>query len=130
MKREMFFAISGIVGVIFGLGFLLVPDMSLRTYGVPTEPHNLMQSRYFGSALLALGLVFFLGRETQDGRAVRAMLVAGLVGNAAGGVISASAAGSLLNGMAWMSVAIYGAFTAAAAYYLFVAKQPVGVQSA
>jgi hypothetical protein len=128
MKRELFFAISGIVGVLFGLGFLLVPDMSLRTYGVPTDPHNLMQARYFGSSLLTVGLVVFLGRDTQDAIAIRALLVAELVGNAIGAAISATAAGSLQNGMAWMSVVIYGVFAAAAAYYLFGAKRPAQVQ--
>lgn len=128
MKREMFFAISGIVGVLFGLGFLLMPDMSLRTYGVPTDPHNLMQSRYFGATLMAFGLISFLARNTQDAVAIRALLVGGLVGNVIGAFISASAAGSLQNNMAWLSVAIYGVFAAAAAYYLFAAKQGAGVQ--
>ena len=130
MKREMFFAISGVVGVLFGLGFLLMPDMSLRTYGVPTDPHNLMQSRYFGAELLAVGLIYFLGRDTQDPKAVRAMLVAGLVTNTIGAAISVYAAGGLQNGMAWMSVAIYTVFALAAAYYLFAGKEPAQVQSA
>lgn len=122
MKREMYFAISGIVGVLFGLGFLLMPDMSLRSYGVPTDPHNLMQSRYFGSALLAVGLITFLARTTQDGAAIRGLLVGNLVGDLAGAAISAAAAGNLQNQMAWLSVAIYLAFAAAAAYFLFAAK--------
>ena len=71
MKREQFFAIAGVVGALFGLGFLLLPDMSLGTYGVPVDPHNLMQARYFGSALLAVGLMTFLARETQDAAAIR-----------------------------------------------------------
>lgn len=130
MKREMFFAISGIVGVIFGLGFLLVPDMSLRNYGMPTEPHNLLQARYFGSALLTIGLVTFLARDTQDAKAVRALLIAGVVGDVLGAAISASAAGSLQNGMAWSSVAIYGAFAAASAYYLLAANKQAVTTSA
>lgn len=126
MKRGMFFAILGIVGVLFGLGFLLVPEMTLRMYGVPTEPHNLMQSRYFGSVLLAFGLIFFLARDTQDPKAIRALLVGGFVGNVVGAMISASAAG---NGLAWMSVAIYAAF-AVGAGYLLLAKQQVEIRSA
>jgi len=129
MKRGMFFAILGIVGVLFGLGFLLVPEMTLRMYGVPTEPHNLMQSRYFGSVLLAFGLIFFLARDTQDPKAIRALLVGGFVGNVVGAVISASAAGNLQNGLAWMSVAIYATF-AVGAGYLLLAKPQVEIRSA
>jgi hypothetical protein len=123
MKRQVFFAIAGIVSAVFGLSFLLVPEMSLRMYGVPAEPHNVMQARYFGSALLALGLLWFLARNTQDPTAIRAILVAALVGNVAGGVISVSAAGTLQNSMAWTSVAIYGAFALASAYFLMAGRQ-------
>lgn len=130
MKRETFFATLGIVAVLFGLGFLLVPGMSLRTYGVPTEPHHLMLSRYFGSALLALGIVVFLARQTQDPQAARGLLIGSMVGNIAGAAISASAAGNLQNAMAWSSVAIYLAFVAGAAYYLVTAKQTMGMRSA
>ena len=130
MRREMFFAVMGIFGVLFGLGFLFAPDLSLRAYGVPTEPHNLMQSRYFGSALLGFGLIYVLGRNTQDAEAIRALLVGALVGNLAGAVISASAAGHLQNQLAWMSVAIYVAFAAGAAYYLLRARPHADVRSA
>ena len=130
MKREMFFAIFGVLGVLFGLGFLLAPEMSLRAYGVPTDPHNLMQSRYFGSVLLGFGLVSFLARETQDPKAIRALLVGGLVGNLIGAAISASAAGHLQNGLAWVSVAIYVALAAGGAYYLLLARPQVDMRSA
>jgi hypothetical protein len=122
MKRQVFFAIAGVVAALFGLSFLLVPEMSLRTYGVPAEPHNVMQARYFGSALLALGLLWFLARDTEDPKAIRAILVAALVGNLAGGVISLSSVGTLQNGMAWMSVAIYAAFALASAYFLLAGR--------
>lgn len=130
MKRELFFLVSGIAGILFGVGFLLVPEMSLRTYGVPTEPHNVMQSRYFGSALLAVGLISFMARDTQDAIAIRALLSAGVVSNVAGAVISAMAAGGLQNGMAWMSVAIYGVFAALGAYFLLAGTQQRQAQSA
>lgn len=125
----MFFAITGIVASLFGLAFLLVPE-TIRLYGVPTDPHNLMQARYFGSALLAFGLVSFLARSTQEAIAIRALLVAGLVANIAGAVISASAAGGLQNNMAWLSVAIYGVFAAGGAYYLFAPSQKATARSA
>src|SRR5439155_21544286 len=79
MKREMFFAISGAVGALFGLGFLLMPEPSLAMYGSPTDANHLLLGRYFGSALLGFGLLIFLARDTKDATAIRAMLVAGVV---------------------------------------------------
>jgi hypothetical protein len=123
MKRQVFFAIAGIVSAVFGLSFLLATEMSLRMYGVPTDPHNVMQGRYFGSALLALGLLWFLARDTQDPAAIRAILVAALVGNVAGGAISVASVGTLQNGMAWTSVGIYAAFALASAYFLLAGRR-------
>ncbi|MEJ6022798.1 hypothetical protein [Ramlibacter sp. PS4R-6] len=129
MKREQFFAISGVIGALFGLGFLLLPDLSLRNYGVPTDPFNLMQARYFGSALLAVGLITFLARETQDAVAVRALLLGNLVGDAAGGIVTLMALG-MMNAMAWSSVVIYALFAGASAYYLFATKPQAQAASA
>lgn len=130
MRRETFFAALGIIAVVFGLGFVLTPDLSLRLYGVPTDPHNLMQSRYFGSTLVAFGLIFFLARDTQDPKAIRGLLVGAFVGDLAGAVISASAAGSLQNNMAWLSVAIYVVLATGAAFYLLADRPAAQAQSA
>ena len=75
MKLSLYLAITGGVAVLFGLAFVLVPELSLRHYGFPTEPHNLIQSRYFGSALLAFGLVPLLGRNLKDDPALRLSLI-------------------------------------------------------
>ena len=42
MKLSTFLAITGGVGVLFGLEFLLLPAFGLQQYGVPTDSHNLM----------------------------------------------------------------------------------------
>ena len=125
MKRQQFFAISGVVGALFGLAFLLLPAMTLKNYGIPTDAHNLMQCRYFGSALLAVGLITFLARESQDAVAVRAILIGNLVGDVAGLLVTLMGL-SLMNSVAWSSVVIYALFGAASAYYLLAARpQPL-----
>jgi hypothetical protein len=119
MKVSTFFAVTGVVGIIFGLEFLLVPDFGIKQYGIPTEPHNLMQARYFGSTLLALSVVAWLARNTQDAVAQRAILIGSAVGNLVGALLSAwSSLAGLQNAMAWFSVVIYGVFFLGAVYLL------------
>ena len=119
MKLALYLAITGAVAVLFGLEFLLLPEFALKQYGVPTDPHNVMQSRYFGATLLAFGLVPLLGRSLRDDAALRVILQAGVVGNAIGAIISAMAAvAGLQNQMAWGSVLIYAVFLAGNLYYL------------
>jgi uncharacterized membrane protein YfcA len=119
MKRSTFFAVTGVLAVLFGAGFLALPAMALSHYGVPTEPHNLMQARHFGATMLMVGLVVWLARTTQDPTAVQALLIGTGIGEALGAVLSAWAAVSgLQNAMAWSSVALYGLLCLGCLYFL------------
>jgi hypothetical protein len=120
MKLPAFLGLTGALGILFGLEFLLIPEMALAQYGIPTEPHNLLQSRYFGGTLLPLGLVFWLARGTRDDAARRALLLANVVGNLLGLVLSLW---SRFNGqqgvLAWLSVVIYAALLLGSLHFLF-----------
>ncbi len=120
MKLSGLFALSGVLGVLFGLEFLLIPEMALQQYGIPTEPHNLMQGRYFGSMLLAYGLIFWLLRSTRDDATRRALLLVGVVGNLIALILSVWSRLNALQGMlAWLSVAIYVVLFLGSLYFLF-----------
>ena len=119
MKLSAFLGLAGVLGILFGLEFLLIPDVALAQYGVPTEPHNLMQSRFFGSTLLSFGLVLWLARGAQDAAVQRALLIASVVGNLVGLVLSLWSRFSGLQGiLAWLSVGIYGALLLGSLYFL------------
>jgi hypothetical protein len=119
MKIASFLTILGVIAVVFGLSFTLAPELSLKQYGTPTDPHHVLLARYFGSTLLAFGLVPLLGRNVRDDAALRVILQAGAVGNAIGLALSAWAATSgLQNAMAWSSVLIYGILLLGQIYYL------------
>lgn len=119
MKLSTFLTITGGIGVLFGLEFLVVPAFGLQQYGVPTDGHNLLQARYFGATLVAWGLVIWLARSSHDETALRAILGGSLVGNLIGAILSVWAAVSgLENAMAWSSVAIYTLLAAGCAYFL------------
>ena len=120
MKLAAFLGLAGALGILFGLEFLLIPEMALAQYGVPTGAHNLMQARYFGSTLLAFGLVLWLARATLDDVARRALLLASVVGNLIGLVLSIwSRLDGLQGVLAWLSVGIYGALLLGSLYFLF-----------
>ncbi len=121
MKLATYLAIAGAIAVLFGLAFLLVPGLSLQYYAMPTEPHNLMQSRYFGGTLLAYGLIFWLARATRDDGAISAMLQAATVGNIVGLILSVwMGLSGLANAMIWGSVAIYALLLLGSVYFLAI----------
>jgi uncharacterized membrane protein YeaQ/YmgE (transglycosylase-associated protein family) len=119
MKLSAFLGLAGVLGILFGLEFLLIPDVALAQYGVPTEPHNLMQSRFFGSTLLSFGLLLWLARGAQEAAVQRALLIASVVGNLVGVVLSLWSRFNDLQGiLAWLSVGIYGALLLGSLYFL------------
>jgi len=119
MKLSAFLGLAGAIAVLFGLEFLLIPELALSQYGVPTEAHNLMQARYFGSTLLSFGLVLWLARGSTDAATQRALLLASIIGNLLGVGLSLWSRSIGLQGLlAWLSVAIYGALLLGSLYFL------------
>jgi hypothetical protein len=119
MKLSAFLGLAGAIGIVFGLEFLLIPELALSQYGVPTEPHNLMQARYFGAALLAYGLIYWLARKSTDDITRRALLLAGIVGHLTGLVLSLWSRSAGLQGpLAWLAVGIYAALLLGSLYFL------------
>ena len=129
MKLSTFFAVTGIIALLFGAFFLIFPEPALQQYGVPTEAHNQMQARYFGATLLQVGLVVWLSRLTQDAISVRAILIAIIVGNAFAAAISVWAGlAKLQNAMVWGSVLLYVVLLLASVYFLLSpSRQPARV---
>lgn len=119
MKLSAFLGLAGALAIIFGLEFLLIPELALAQYGVPTEAHNVMQARYFASTLLAFGLLLWLTRGTQEAATQRALLLASVVGNLIGLLLSVwSRLAGLQSPLAWLSVIIYGALCIGALMFL------------
>lgn len=119
MKLAGFFAVTGVLGILFGLEFLLIPELALSQYGIPTEAHNLMQARYFGGTLFAFGLIYWLARATRDDPVRRALLLAGVAGNLIGlGLSLWSRASGLQGVLAWLSAGLYAALMLGSLYFL------------
>jgi hypothetical protein len=108
MRPNTVFLTGGILGLAFGLSFLLVPATVLPFYGVPVEPPTVLMSRFFGVALFHLGLVLYLLRDVRDAASQRSLATAGVAGSAAGlAVALIGVLGGLVNALGWSTVAIY-----------------------
>ena len=77
MKFSSYLSIFGLLGIAFGLSFFAAPELTGPLYGVPENPHTVMQARYFGSTLLGVGVIYWLCRNIRDDAAIRALLKGG-----------------------------------------------------
>lgn len=119
MNLSKFLSIGGVIGILYGLGFLLLPTLVLSQYGTPTDPQNLLEGRYFGGALLAWGLTSWFARGVRDDAALRAILIGTFAGGLTSLVVSVFAIVSgLENEMAWLSVATYALLMLGAVFFL------------
>ena len=109
MRLGTLLLIGGIIALGFGIGFLLAPAAVLTLYGVPVEPPVVLMARFFGAALLQLGLVFYLIRDVSDPTTRRGVVLGSFLGSLAGLVVALTALfWGLMNSFGWSAVAIYG----------------------
>jgi hypothetical protein len=119
MTAKMFLTISSIFAILYGLAFLLLPGPSIAIYGTEPESHLVLIVRFFGSALLAFGVLEWFGKDFRDWEAVRAVLIAVIILNAVGLLVTLSGmAEGLFNSMVWSSIIVYAIFLAGAVYCL------------
>jgi hypothetical protein len=119
MTAKTFLTISSIFAMLYGLGFLLLPGPSIALYGTEPEPHLMLIMRFFGSTLLAFGVVVWFGKNFRDWEAVRGVLIAVIILNLVGLLVTVlGLAEGLLNSTAWSSLILYAVFLVGAAYCL------------
>ncbi len=109
MRLNTLLLVAGLLALGFGLSFLLVPGTVLPLYGIDPDPATVLMSRFFGVALVQLGAALYLIREVREPDARRALVLAGVIGSAAGlAVALMGQLAGLVNAMGWSTVAIYG----------------------
>jgi hypothetical protein len=112
MRLSTLLLFGGVLALVFGLGFLLVPRPMLTLYGVPTDPSVALMARFFGAALVQIGLVLYLIRDVGDPRTQRGVVIGSFIGSVAGLVVALTGQfWDLLNQFGWTTVAIYGLLT-------------------
>ena len=89
--------IAAVGALVFGLGFLLVPDLVLAPFGVVLDPVGGLMTRMYGAMHLGFGLIAWLSRDLDHARSRRALAVGNLVYFALAAVMSA---GGLVAGVA------------------------------
>lgn len=89
MSYKMLFVLSAIVAILFGLGYLIVPDRALPLLGT-TEQYasTLFVARFFGFAAFGFGLMLWFAKDVADEKVQRGFGMANLVVSVVGLVLS------------------------------------------
>ena len=121
MKLSYLLVVSAVVNALFGIAFLLVPGTVLALYGgMSMEPYT---ENLFGAALIGFAVLNWFARNAPEGQALRAVVLANLVGNTLVFILSLlQQLTGVVNVLGWSSVVISLLFALGFAYFLF--KRP------
>ena len=121
MNYRIMFLINAFVVALFGLGLLVVPSMALNQFGVDEYAATRLVTQFFGTAMLALGLLLWFAKNVTDQNLQMGMAIALLVGAAAGLIITViGTASGILRSNGWIAMVAYLLFGLAYAYLVFL----------
>ncbi len=124
MKLSTFMLIAAIVAFIFGLGFILAPEASLKPYGTTTDVTGLFLGRYLGASLLGIAFLTWVTRNAPASATRKAVLSALFVTMVLGFLVALYdkfAGGG--NNLIWLNVVIYLLLAIGFGYFAFMKNE-------
>lgn len=121
MTYRILFVLNAIVAFLFGVAFLVVSSMVIKQFGVDDYASTRLVAQFFGTAMLALGLVLWFAKDITQETVQRGIGIALLIGAAAGLIVTiiGTVAGTLRS-LSWAAMLIYGIFALGYAYLVFL----------
>jgi hypothetical protein len=120
MKLSTYAIIVTILSIGFGLAFLLIPEKVAEFYGGSLNTSGIIVTRYYGSACLLLGLIYWsYSSVSPAAKSWPKLLLYSLVYDILQLVITLMA---ILNkessSMGWTSIALFALLAIASLYYM------------
>ena len=125
MKLRYWMIAKAIVVLVFGVGFVLIPEILAGIYGMTFSSAATLMGRLFGGGFIFEAIVLWYARNTdRDDAACQGIILGVVVSNLIGFIVCllATLAGTW-NAIGWLSVALYLVFGLAFAYFLFTKKK-------
>ena len=108
MKLSVLLTITGVVSIVFGLGFVLVPGRLASPYGLELDEAGTMVLRLLGAAFLGYGALNWFARNTEESRARQAIVLAQSIGNAIAFIVAlVNQLSGVPNAVGWVAVVIH-----------------------
>ena len=125
MPFKSLLVVTGLLALVFGLGFFFAPVEVLNLYGSSTGPVGYLMSRFFGAELIQVGIAYILIRGVQEPTVIRGIAIATTFGALAGLRVALYAVrNELVNQVGWSSVAIYALLVLAFGWHALRRPQP------
>ena len=120
MKLSFVFLLNTIAAIVYAIGFLIAPDTVMGLHGLPAGATQALMARYFGVALLGMGLITWFVREVAHPPLKEGITLSLFLSSLAGCLLSIQATLSgQMNAVGWLPVGIYLLLTLGFGYFRF-----------
>jgi NAD/NADP transhydrogenase beta subunit len=121
MKLKHLLIINAVVCFVYGITFVLSPATVLSLHGLAQDPSAKLTGQFYGSALIAIGLLTWLARNVTDSEARRAIILALLISDVIGVVIAVlGTVSGPMNAFGWSGAAVYALLALGYGYFQFM----------
>jgi phosphate/sulfate permease len=120
MNLKILFIITAVVTLIFGVLFILIPDQVYTWYGINADMQLNYMGGLFGAALVAVGLIAWLGRNAPESDSRKAIVLSFFIADLIGFIVALVAQlHNVVNDLGWLTVGLYLFFTVTFGYFQF-----------
>lgn len=121
MNYRTLLFLNSLVAFLFGAAFLIVPTMAIDQFGVDNYASTKMLAQFFGTAMIALGLILWFAKDVTDESVQRGFGISLLLGALAGLVVTIiGTVGGTLRTNGWILMIVYLLFGLGFAYLVFL----------
>ena len=123
MNYKMMFVLNAIVALVAGVAFFLAPVMVLDFFGTETYVATVLLGRFFGSAMIALGLVLWFTKDVEDAIVQKSMAISLFISSILGlilNVLGVSNASGVIRNYGWLTIIMFVLFALGYAFLLFM----------
>jgi hypothetical protein len=125
MTLKNWMSAKSVICLLFGLGFVFIPETLASFFGMLTNESGVLATRFFGQAFILLGLLLWLARNTSEEANQQAFAVSVFIGDTVGFVIALMAQISgVMNALCWLTVAVFLVLALGFGYFLIAKPLP------
>lgn len=108
MDVRKFLGLTGVLAILGGLPFLLIPEQANALFGLVTDDAGTLITRYFGGSFMSFGILIWFVRDAIDADEHRTifvpMMICGFLGAGVGLIGQLS---GLANAWGWLPVVLF-----------------------
>lgn len=123
MSYKFLFVLNALVSAVLGAAFLIVPARALGFFDTEAYAATLLVARFFGTALVSLGLLLWFVKDVTDESVQKGMAWALLISSVLGlivNVIGVSPASGVIRTNGWITIIVYVLFALGYGFMLFM----------